>query len=157
MKWSSYFYYDEGQLRWLIDKGNKKAGSIAGTLANSGYIRVGIDRKYYSVHLVIWEMLVGPIAVGLEIDHIDQNKANNRLANLRLLTKSMNLLNMGQPKFSTRKSGKIRARISLEGKRIHLGDFTTYEAALSAYNEEKEKALEGAIYGKNFIQEPAVL
>lgn len=157
MDWSNYFYYDNGLLRWNIGKGNKIKGSIAGTIANSGYIRVGIDNKYYSVHRVIWEMLIGEIPNGLELDHIDRVKSNNKLENLRLLNNSLNQLNKDTPTFSKRSNGKFRVRITLGGKRLHLGDFSTYDDALLVYNKEKEKALEGAIYGKNFIQEPTML
>ncbi len=147
--WSNTFYYDEGNLYWkkVTKFSNVLIGDKAGTIANTGYVRVGVNKKYYSAHRIIWEMFYGEVPDGLEIDHIDQNKENNNLSNLRLVSKSVNQLNKKNPVFTKRKNGKFRVRISKEKKRVSLGDYATYEEALLIYNKHKNDILKKAIYG----------
>lgn len=58
-----------------------------------GYVQVrGSDGRYYSAHRLIWEAVNGPIPAGLEINHINGDKADNRIANLELVTPSENSL-----------------------------------------------------------------
>ena len=80
---------------------------------------------------------------GYQIDHRDINGLNNRKGNLRVATKSQNRANIGLPVNST--SGhkgvtwdaatqKWRARIGVDGSRIHLGLFDFVIEAARAYN-----------------------
>lgn len=48
--------------------------------------------KCVSVHRAVWEAFYGPIPAGMEVDHIDHDPTNNRLANLQLLTPRENKL-----------------------------------------------------------------
>ena len=63
---------------------------------NVGYMRINVRKhgqsgfKNYQIHRFIWECWRGVIADGKEIDHIDNNKENNHLSNLQLLTHSEN-------------------------------------------------------------------
>lgn len=79
-----------------------------------------------------------------QVDHVDGNPLNNQKANLRLSSLPQNIRN--RQKLSSNTSGykgvvyrpgwnKWRARISIDGHRIHLGDFETREAAARAYND----------------------
>lgn len=83
------------------------AGSAAGTVAKGGYIKVSIDGKQAYAHRVIWELEVGPIPRGMCIDHIDGNRSNNRLDNLRLVTAKGNARNKAP------KGGKARQGVWL--------------------------------------------
>lgn len=81
------FTYDAetGQLAWADDfgaGGKRRKGRPAGFLAPNGYIRVKVDGKPYLAHRVIWKMLHG-IDAPDTIDHINRDRADNRLANLR--------------------------------------------------------------------------
>jgi len=71
-----------------------KKGPI-GYKARHGYIRVsvGTRRKGRTLfaHRVIWEAVHGPIPVGLEINHLNGNKGDNRIANLELTTRAGNM------------------------------------------------------------------
>jgi hypothetical protein len=58
-----------------------------------GYVRVYVNKRYMMLHRVVWEMLRGPIPIGMMIDHIDRNKINNRIENLRLVTPRENAIN----------------------------------------------------------------
>lgn len=60
-------------------------------------------QKTYYAHRAIWEMHRGSIPVGFQIDHIDTNRRNNKLGNLRLVTRKHNLRN--SRKSSRNKSG----------------------------------------------------
>ena len=71
----------EIKLKTKITKGNLHA---------SGYYYVGIDRKRYCVHRFIWECVNGVIDDDRVIDHINNNKTDNRIENLQLVTQQQN-------------------------------------------------------------------
>jgi HNH endonuclease/AP2 domain len=75
------FEYRDGELYWKVSRGNARIGMKAGHTANNGYIMVGINKKYYLLHRLIFLMLKGHLPKYL--DHIDNNKINNRIENLR--------------------------------------------------------------------------
>lgn len=70
-------------------------GAPVGAACGDGYVRLG-GRGGTSIHLyahrVIWETVNGPIPEGLEIDHLNGNKSDNRVRNLEAVTKSQNVL-----------------------------------------------------------------
>jgi len=79
--------YEDGKLYWLPKSGPGRTGR-AGTLKkDQGYrrLRVG-DGKYVSEHRLIWEMHNGPIPEGMQVDHINGIRDDNRIENLQLLT-----------------------------------------------------------------------
>ena len=55
-----------------------------------GYLRVRVGGRYQMVHRLVWNAYNGEIPHGMQVDHIDGNKHNNDLTNLRLLTPSGN-------------------------------------------------------------------
>ena len=55
-----------------------------------GYYRVALSGKFYLVHRLVWEAFNGPIPEGYEVNHIDEDKLNNRLENLNLMTPKEN-------------------------------------------------------------------
>lgn len=86
----------DGAFYWLKNrKGNPapRAGDVAGGTRPDGYRYIGIDGRRYYAHRVAWLLVYGPIPGGMEIDHIDHNPSNNRISNLRLVTKSANRKN----------------------------------------------------------------
>lgn len=88
--------YRDGNLYWRIsNRGHIKAGDLAGTTKRDGkhYFTVTISQKKYSVHRIVWIMINGDIPDGMEIDHINRDRYDNRIENLRLVTKSQNSLN----------------------------------------------------------------
>lgn len=84
-----------GAFTWLIDKrrGSIKAGSAAGCRRADGYVGITVCGRRHYAHRLAWEIERGPIPAGMEIDHIDHDPSNNRLANLRLVTKAENRRN----------------------------------------------------------------
>jgi hypothetical protein len=134
------FNYDplDGVLRWRVTKSNRAyAGSPAGCRDACGYLRVGVDRRLYYAHQVIWLLVYGRPCP--RIDHRDGDPTNNRLSNLRPASASQNGANAGA-KTSGYKgvwwtAGRWRAGIKVKRKAIHLGYFDTPEAAAQAYDE----------------------
>lgn len=64
----------------------------------AGYFQVKVcnkrvEAKYY-VHRLVWEAFKGPIAKGYEIDHLDEDKSNNALSNLEIVTRKENMKKM---------------------------------------------------------------
>lgn len=92
--WSDWFYYDETSpscLRWKVDiysssgrRTKAQAGRCAGGLdKTSGYFQLRLQQLTYQVHRVIYEMEIGEIPHGSNIDHEDRDKSNNKLNNIR--------------------------------------------------------------------------
>lgn len=120
--------------------GTAGVGSIAGSLYR-GYLFIRINGKKYRAHRLAYKMYYGLDPVDM-IDHIDMDRSNNRIANLRDATNVQNLRNTGPRKTNT--SGfkgvcwysgrkRWRARITYNEKNIHLGYYKTKEEAALAY------------------------
>lgn len=129
--------YDNGL---LVKKGTN---FVYGSLTTDGYLRASINGTRYKVHRVIWEILKGPIPEGYHIDHIDGNRCNNVIENLRLATPTQNVANsVGFGKYAkgVKKHGnKFQARIRIKGKYMHLGSYDTEEEASEAYNNKAKE------------------
>ena len=107
-----------------------------------GYKKGSFGGKSLQAHRVAWELTFGKIPEGMQIDHINGNRSDNRITNLRLVTQIGNSRNMKMLSTNTsgvtgvtlgKKMKKWRARISgSNGQRIHLGYFHTKEEALAS-------------------------
>ncbi|HIH8982537.1 TPA: HNH endonuclease [Serratia marcescens] len=71
----------------------KYPGTTAGTLIASGYIKINIRGKIYAAHRLVWLYLYGEFPPEF-IDHINGDRADNRLVNLRLATACQNMMNV---------------------------------------------------------------
>ena len=142
-----YFEYstETGQVTWIKSPQNhNKVGKIVGAY-NKGdnYFYVNFFSEKYPLHRVIWALHYGEWPK-LFIDHIDRDRTNNSLTNLRLATKADNCRNRTSKKGSSSqyvgvtykaKSGKWLAQININNKRTHLGSFKTELEAVNKYNE----------------------
>lgn len=143
---NSLFEYSDGQLFWKINKSfSVNVGDKAGKKNAFGYIQIKIDRKDYYAHRIVWVMHKGDIPKGMFIDHIDNDKSNNRISNLRLATKSQNNCNKPKNKNNTsgfkgvsfhKGIGKYVAQIKINNKGKSLGAYDTAEDAALAYQKE---------------------
>jgi hypothetical protein len=141
-------YREDGTLVWRVDKGSAKKGMVAGSIRDSGYYRMQINRKGYQLHRIIFLYHHGHLTDGLYIDHIDGNKTNNRIENLREVTQSQNRHNSKISVTNTsgikgisfhKKRKKWHACIMLEYKSIFLGEYKSLEEAEAVVKEAREK------------------
>lgn len=132
---------ETGEFRWLIRCGRQAAGKQAGCLCRDGYVRLSVDGTLMNAQRIAWVMHHGIWPAG-DIDHADMNRADNRISNLRLASRSENMANSF--KRSTNKSGhkgvswcsftgKWVAQITLDGRNRKIGRFSDKEMAAQAY------------------------
>jgi hypothetical protein len=139
---------DTGVFMWLKSRGGAKKGMVAGCIDSDGYVQIGLDGKLYRAHRVAF-LYVFDRWPSEEIDHINGDRTDNRIKNLRESTRAENMQNLKKPSVPG-KSGlfgaqwssakrKWRAAIKTKGFRKHLGYFDTPEEARNAYILEKKK------------------
>ena len=138
------FEYRDGALIWKVRSsktaGRIKIGGIAGTIEKNGYIRITIERKPYRMHQLVFMYHKGYLTKGMEIDHIDGDRTNNRIENLREVTRAQNALNRKYFKNTSGVKGvswcnqrkKWVAQIVVDGRNKHLGRYDTIEEAAAA-------------------------
>ena len=138
------FEYSEGQLIRKTSAGPRKKGSVAGRPNHDGYTVVTINGKEYMAHRIIWKIHTGEDPSVLEIDHINRDRKDNRIENLRAVTRQENQKNRVQAKVMRKNiTGKLYIKyraykktnqweVSVRG--TYLGTFSTYEEALSVRN-----------------------
>lgn len=137
--------YDKGSgvFRWKKNTGKARKEEVAGSVNHSGYILIGIKGKQYRAHRLAWLMTYGEWP-NKHIDHINCNRSDNRICNLRLCSQEQNLANSRKPaKNSSGYKGvswckftdRWRATIRHNGKSISLGRFDCPEEAHRAYCE----------------------
>ena len=146
-KLQELFDYRDGQLYWK-ERINSSIdlSKPAGYIRKDGYRGIQIEGKIYKAHRLIWKYHYGKDPKEF-IDHIDGNKSNNNIENLRESTKQQNSFNRGPHKNNElgvkglcKLGNKYRAAIMINGKNKHLGMFDTIEEARLA-REEAEKKL----------------
>ena len=135
------FEYIDGK---LYNKYTRNSRAIKGSETSTcdtygGYRKVGIAGKRYPTHRVVWTLLKGAIPEGLEIDHINRQRDDNRIENLRLVTRKENAFNLKSSKGYYKAHGKWRAQISIDNVSTHIGYYDTEAEARKAYLEAKEK------------------
>ena len=128
-----------GRFTWKMKRGNKAAGSSAGS-SGHGYRVFSIDGRNYRAARLAYLLMTGEWPPAL-VDHIDGDRANDRWANLRAATTAQNAANSkkrsDQPVLKGvsfhRKAKRWSASIHVGGAKRHLGLFDTAEKAASAY------------------------
>ena len=118
---------------------NKVAGSINKA---TGYRYISIDNVNYLAHRLTYAYVHGACPFDKQIDHRDGDRLNNRIENLRVCSSSENRHNRGKHCTNTtgfkgvswqKRCQKFTAAIFINGKRKHLGYFTTAEQAAATY------------------------
>ena len=152
LKQSLDYNPETGEFRWKVAAGRSGAGSLAGNVNSNGRFYIRFQGNLYKAHRLAWLLTYGKWPEKM-IDHIDGNVSNNRISNLRDVSRSVNLQNQRKAS-SNNKSGflgvsfheqtaKFRANICLNGKSKHLGLFPTPELAHAAYLAAKREIHEG--------------
>lgn len=129
-----------------------RVGAIAYSLHTNGYSRFSLDNKNYYAHRLAWLYVYGSWPSG-DIDHINHEKTDNRISNLRDVSRSVNNQNRVRCKSESasgvlgvswhKAAQKWSARISLNGKSQHLGLFAEKDNAKMAYIDAKRALHEG--------------
>lgn len=132
---------DTGVFTWLQYRSQlARAGSAAGRVnMTTGYVEIQIDGTRYKAHRLAWLYCHG-VMPDKQIDHINSNRTDNRITNLRVATRSQNQQNTGLTKAnkSGRKGvyfrdGKWLAQAQINGKKYHLGRHKTIDEASRTY------------------------
>ena len=139
--------YKNGELYWKISKAQKlKIGDIAGGLRNDGRKATKINNKLYLNHRLIFFYHYGYFPK--MIDHIDLNPLNNKIENLREVTRSQNFWNTPIPKRNKsgiknvswhKASKKWVVQIGVNGENKILGYFEDIELADLVAQEARDK------------------
>jgi hypothetical protein len=141
------FYYKDGVLFRKKSLSKGKADKPIGWKENNGYWATNVYGVRYRVHRLVWQFHYGDCPAIL--DHIDGNKDNNAIENLRLATKSQNNANRGAVR--TNKLGlkgvcldgkKYKSSIKVNGRSQHIGYYDNPLDAHIAYCQ-KAKELHG--------------
>lgn len=143
-------HYDllTGLFTWLVRRGSKKAGTVAGYKTTFGYVYILIDGERHLAHRLAWYYVNGRWPERL-LDHRDNVRHNNVMDNLREANHSQNAQNQPPSRKNNksgllgvswcRKVGRWQAQIKVNGKSTFLGYFDTPEQAHEAYLIEKQK------------------
>lgn len=128
---------------------SKNAGKPAlSNVSKYGYLVGTLNKQVVKSHRVIWKLVTGDDPVGMEIDHIDGDRANNKFENLRLATSSENSRNTATQKRSksgrqgvTWKADRQRwlATITVDGKQHYIGMFKDVNDAITAREKAEAK------------------
>ncbi len=147
------FNYDpeSGLLTWIDGRRRTKVGKVAGSQRDDGYLDVRFNYKLIRAHRLIWLYVHGYLPP--QIDHINGNRSDNRICNLRESNNHLNQQNVKRKKRPDKTEFKSRflgvswssskkkwiAQIKLNRKNYKLGEFSVEEDASKAYKAAKLK------------------
>lgn len=140
---------DTGVFTWLVSgRGIASKGCVAGSRGKNGYIYINHNRKMYLAHRLAWMYTHGAFPLD-QLDHIDGERDNNALENLRPATNMENHQNRRIPQANNttgfigvsyhKAARKFTAKIILNGNTKYLGLFETAQEASSAYIKAKRE------------------
>ena len=138
---------ETGTFLWKKRGFGRVIGRALGTTVWPGYIVLKLRNTVHYAHRVAWLYAHGEWPDG-QIDHIDGDKSNNAISNLRVATPAQNSARKRNKRSLSPSRGVFPhgvgfvARIHHAGKRHYLGYFPTAAAAKAAY-EAKAKELHG--------------
>lgn len=136
----NHFRYEPktGKIFWRKRTKNTYPNSEAGYIHRNGYIKIKLNGFSMQASRLAWVLHYGVNPTGF-IDHIDGDRKNNAIGNLRMVTSQENNMNAGLRSHNRlgvrgvrEKSGRYQARITKDGKLHNLGWFATIELAQKA-------------------------
>jgi hypothetical protein len=134
-------------VRRINVNGSRPKGSPVGNMAGRGYLTVMLDGRAYYLHRLAW-FYTKKEWPKHQIDHINQDKIDNRICNLREATPAQNMQNIGAYASNTsgvpgvwwnKQKNKWAGGVRIGGKRHNIGLFSSKEAAFAAYLELKAR------------------
>lgn len=137
-----------GEFLWKKNAGGRAyTGCQAGYKNLKGYVQLRLENKTWLAHRLAWFVVHGSIEPSSQIDHINGDRADNRIINLRCVNGFLNQQNRHSAarhnKTATLGVGttpdgkKYTARITAFGKRYYVGSYATVEDAHRAYMQKK--------------------
>jgi len=134
-----------GRLTWKTQQGLARVGEEVGSI-QGGYRKTTIDREQIKVHRLVWFVANGAWPSG-QIDHIDGNKLNNAISNLRDVSMSINMQN----RYAIRRTNSdLPMGVTKNGHgkfiaNIRIGIFDTADEAGAAFMRTKRFIHEGCV------------
>jgi HNH endonuclease len=119
----------------------RRAGTFVGGKGADGYLWATVDGRNFIQHRLAWFYSYGKWPEGL-LDHINRNRADNRLSNLREATGTQNAVNRSARNGRTLKgitqiaSGKWQAQIQIGSRYVYLGIYETAEEAAQVFHSK---------------------
>lgn len=144
MRYSEFLEYKDDGLYWLAATSKQSRisiGSRVGHVNSEGYRVFKFAGKPLKEHRVVWEMHYGEIPDGMEIDHENHIRDDNRIENLRAVKRIVNMKNTSIRKTNNsgftgvswcNTHGKWKAQIQVDGKKISLGYHANINEAIEA-------------------------
>lgn len=103
-----------------------------------GYIEIGFEGTSYLAHRLAWLYIYGRWPTNT-IDHLDGDKKNNAIKNLRDVPHRVNMYNRANALGVIFAKGRWNAEIQRGGKHIYLGRYDTFTEARAAYLAAREE------------------
>ncbi len=139
---------ETGIFTWLVQPSYRaQISDVAGSINKNGYRTIQIKGRKHKAHRLAHLYMTGEWPP-FDVDHEDEDKANNRWTNLRPATRSQNMLNKRSR--SDNKSGvkgvswdnrrkMWHVQLQLLGKKLHVGHFAALETAKAAIQQSRSK------------------
>ena len=132
---------DTGLFRWKVGRNwIAKVNSVAGTSDSEGYIIIKLNQRFIKAHRLAWALYHNQDPGSMQIDHIDQNKSNNKIVNLRLANPGPNSAYAGPQKNNKLGvkgvyfvDGKFEVSCKKNRKNYYLGRYDTIKEASNVY------------------------
>lgn len=151
---------ETGVFTWLKRKPKRMPGDVAGYVNSNGYVKIRVGGTKYSAHRLAWLHYYG-VWPSQFIDHINWNRSDNRIANLRDVSHAVNAANhrpyvrtngtvvvsggMGTPGVrASKRGGRWEAFWQHQGKYHHFGTYDTAEEAAAIAFERRSALLAAA-------------
>lgn len=138
-----------------------KRGKELMCIGTNGYNRTTVNGKIQLVHRVLYKKCFGAIPEGMEIDHINGNRLDNSINNLRVVTKSQNQQNK-RKSFGTsskyknvtwhKAHQKWQVQFSVQGKQKHFGYFATEEEAAAKAKQARRELVAQGLHVKSSFE-----
>lgn len=136
-----YLYYDESSpssLRWKVDVSDKiKADSVAGSISFHSYWKVVLHGKNWAGHRIVYLLNHKSILTNMTIDHLNGDRLNNNINNLKSKTFSDNMRNV--------KKHRDGSASGIFGVRLHTNK-QGRQYAFATWHDENGKQREGIYY-----------
>ena len=138
-------HYDPetGVFTYIRARSKVRVGDVAGTSGTRGYLQCNIDGKPYKLHRLAWLYVHGDMPK--EIDHINRDRSDNRILNLRVVSRSENNMNRAEKPGRSGRPGVWKNKVGWAafirsgGKRRYLGNYPSIELASQAYEAAKKE------------------